>query len=46
VHEKVNEIRDQVAPDRFWCGQMVDWMTQHMGNRDDWMLNGPMMGNP
>ena len=31
-----------------WCGQMVDWMTQHMGDWDQWdrgwMMNGPMMG--
>jgi hypothetical protein len=27
-----------------WCGQMVAWMDQHMGNWDDWMMNGPMMG--
>lgn len=28
-----------------WCGQMVDWMNQHMGDWDNWMMNGPMMGN-
>ena len=31
-----------------WCGQMVTWMTQHMGDWDrwdrGWMMNGPMMG--
>jgi hypothetical protein len=31
-----------------WCGQMVTWMTQHMGSWDQWdrgwMMNGPMMG--
>jgi hypothetical protein len=31
-----------------WCDQMVDWMTQHMGQGDQWdrgwMMNGPMMG--
>lgn len=29
-----------------WCGQMTDWMNQHMGDWDTWMMNGPMMGNP
>ncbi len=29
-----------------WCGQMVDWMNQHMGGWDNWMMNGPMMSNP
>lgn len=27
-----------------WCGQMVDWMDQHMGGWDNWMHDGPMMG--
>jgi hypothetical protein len=31
-----------------WCGQMVGWMTQHMGDWDrwdrGWMMNSPMMG--
>ena len=29
-----------------WCDQMIDWMDQHMGDWDNWMMNGPMMGNP
>lgn len=29
-----------------WCGQMVDWMNQHMGGWDNWMMNGPMMSQP
>lgn len=29
-----------------WCGQMVDWMVQHMGGWDNWMMSGPMMSNP
>lgn len=24
-----------------WCGQMVDWMDQHMGGWDNWMMDGP-----
>lgn len=28
-----------------WCGQMADWMGQHMGDWDSWMMNGPMMGD-
>ena len=27
-------------------GEMVDWMDQHMGGWDDWMMDGPMMDNP
>jgi hypothetical protein len=27
-----------------WCQQMVGWMTSHMGDWDDWMMNGSMMG--
>ncbi|MCB0970777.1 MAG: hypothetical protein KDA97_04560 [Acidimicrobiales bacterium] len=27
-----------------WCDQMVDWMSDHMGDWDQWMRNGPMMG--
>jgi hypothetical protein len=27
-----------------WCGQMADWMAQHVGNWDNWMMNGNMMG--
>ncbi len=27
-----------------WCGQMVTWMTQHMGDWNGWMTNGPMIG--
>jgi hypothetical protein len=27
-----------------WCGQMVTWMTQNMGDWNGWMANGPMMG--
>ena len=27
-----------------WCGQMADWMSQHMGSWDNWMTNGNMMG--
>ena len=23
-----------------WCGQMVDWMDQHQGGWDGWMMNG------
>lgn len=26
-----------------WCGQMVEWMDQHMGDWDDWTHQGPMM---
>jgi hypothetical protein len=26
-----------------WCDQMVAWMTQHVGNWDNWMMNGQMM---
>lgn len=26
-----------------WCDQMVGWMTQNMGDWDDWMMNGSMM---
>ena len=26
-----------------WCDQMVDWMSDHMGDWDHWMRNGPMM---
>ena len=29
-----------------WCGQMVDYMDQHMGGWDNWMMDGPMMSNP
>lgn len=29
-----------------WCGQMVTWMTQHIGDWNGWMTNGPMMGRP
>jgi hypothetical protein len=28
-----------------WCGQMVDWMDQHMGGWDRWMRDGPMTGD-
>jgi hypothetical protein len=32
-----------------WCGQMVSWMTQHMGDWDHWdrgwMMNAPMMSD-
>jgi hypothetical protein len=27
-----------------WCGQMADWMAQHVGNWGNWMMNGNMMG--
>ena len=27
-----------------WCDQMVDWMGDHMGDWDQWMRDGPMMG--
>ncbi|MBK6856554.1 MAG: hypothetical protein IPG97_08410 [Microthrixaceae bacterium] len=27
-----------------WCDQMVGWMSDHMGDWDQWMRNGPMMG--
>lgn len=27
-----------------WCGQMADWMAQHVGNWGNWMTNGNMMG--
>ena len=27
-----------------WCDHMVDWMSDHMGDWDQWMRNGPMMG--
>jgi hypothetical protein len=27
-----------------WCDQMTDWMNQHMGDWDNWMHDGPMMG--
>ncbi len=27
-----------------WCHEMVGWMEQHIGNWDDWMMNGKMMG--
>ncbi len=27
-----------------WCGQMVNWMAQHVSNWDNWMMNGNMMG--
>jgi hypothetical protein len=40
---------DTAAPNASaWCDQMVDWMTQHMGQWDQWdrgwMMDGPMMG--
>jgi len=27
-----------------WCDQMVTWMTQHVGNWDQWMMSSHMMG--
>ncbi len=27
-----------------WCDQMVSWMSQHVGNWDQWMMSGHMMG--
>ena len=27
-----------------WCDDMVTWMTQHIGNWDEWMTHGRMMG--
>ena len=27
-----------------WCDAMVTWMGQRIGNWDDWMMNGRMMG--
>lgn len=27
-----------------WCDHMVDWMSDHMGDWDQWMRSGPMMG--
>jgi hypothetical protein len=27
-----------------WCGQMANWMAQHVGNWGNWMMNGNMMG--
>jgi hypothetical protein len=27
-----------------WCDQMVDWMSDHMGDWDRWMGDGPRMG--
>lgn len=27
-----------------WCDEMVSWMSDHMGDWDQWMQNGPMMG--
>ena len=28
-----------------WCDDVVGWMEQHIGNWDDWMMNGNMNGN-
>jgi hypothetical protein len=28
-----------------WCDDMVSWMERHIGNWDDWMMNGNMNGN-
>jgi hypothetical protein len=28
-----------------WCNEMVGWMQQHIGNWDDWMMHGNMMGS-
>jgi hypothetical protein len=44
-----SEWADNSPPDTStWCGRMVDWMTRHIGNWDDWdrgwMMNGPVMG--
>jgi predicted anti-sigma-YlaC factor YlaD len=27
-----------------WCGQMANWMTQHVGDWGNWMTSGNMMG--
>jgi hypothetical protein len=27
-----------------WCGQMANWMAQHVGDWGNWMMNGNMMG--
>jgi hypothetical protein len=27
-----------------WCNEMVGWMQEHIGNWDDWMMHGNMMG--
>ncbi len=27
-----------------WCGQMANWMAQHVSNWGNWMMNGNMMG--
>jgi hypothetical protein len=29
--------------DTAWCDEMVGWMTQNIGDWDDWMMNGSMM---
>lgn len=29
-----------------WCDQMVDWMSEHMGDWDHWMRDGPMSDGP
>ncbi len=26
-----------------WCDQMVEWMSQHVGNWNSWMMNGDAM---
>ncbi len=28
-----------------WCDDMVSWMERHIGNWDDWMMNGNLNGN-
>jgi hypothetical protein len=40
--ENATSSTNPAAPS--WCQQMVGWMTTHMGDWDDWMMNGSMMG--
>lgn len=32
------------TPSPAWCGDMANWMAQHVGNWGSWMMNGTMMG--
>jgi hypothetical protein len=41
--ETQSSVSGTTSPE--WCDEMVSWMEQHIGNWDDWMMHGTMMGS-